>query len=69
MSMVCGLDLHRGQISFDGLIVETGEVWRGRICSPDRARLRRWLDSEVAARAGGGRVTFRCRVVRAGAMC
>ena len=23
MSMVCGLDVHRGQITFDGLIVET----------------------------------------------
>jgi hypothetical protein len=31
MSMVCGLDLHRGQITFDTLEVESGEVWRGRI--------------------------------------
>jgi transposase len=54
--MVCGLDLHRGQITFEGLILETGEVWRGRIWSADRARLRRWLDREVTARAGQGRV-------------
>lgn len=56
MSMLCGLDLHRGQITFDALIPQTGEVWRGRICSPDRARLRRWLAEEVTARAGGGPV-------------
>ena len=30
MSMVCGLDLHRGQITFDAVEVDTGEVWRGR---------------------------------------
>ena len=41
MSMVCGLDLHRGQITFDTLEVETGDVWRGRIWQPDRERFRR----------------------------
>jgi hypothetical protein len=56
MSMVCGLDLHRGQITFDALEVDTGEVWRGRIWSPDRARLRRWLADELAPRAHGGPV-------------
>ena len=30
MAMVCGLDLHRGQITFDALVEETGELWRGR---------------------------------------
>src|ERR671910_605855 len=29
MSMVCGLDLHRQQITFDALETESGEVWRG----------------------------------------
>jgi transposase len=53
MSMVCGLDLHRGQITFDVLEVESGQVWRGRIWSPDRARLRRWLADELVPRAGG----------------
>lgn len=53
MSMVCGLDLHRGQITFDALEVESGEVWRGRIWSPDRARFRRWLREELAPRAHG----------------
>jgi hypothetical protein len=38
MSMTCGLDLHRGQITFDTLEIETGEGWRGRIWQPDRAR-------------------------------
>src|ERR1700681_2170896 len=53
MSMVCGLDLHRGQITFDVLEVETGEVWRGRIWQPDRARFRRWPSAELAAKAHG----------------
>lgn len=56
MSMVCGLDLHRGQITFDALEVESGEVWRGRLRQPDRARFRRWLTEDVAARAKDGPV-------------
>jgi hypothetical protein len=54
--MVCGLDLHRGQITFDALEVETGEVWRGRIWQPDRQRFRRWLADELAPRAHDGPV-------------
>jgi transposase len=53
MSMVGGLDLHRGQITFDVVTVETGEIWRGRLGQPTRARFRQWLDSELAARAAG----------------
>ena len=34
MSMVCGLDLHRQQITFDAMETESGEVWRGRCGSP-----------------------------------
>ena len=56
MSMLCGLDLHRGQITFDALEVETGQVWRGRIWQPDRQRFRRWLTDELAPRAHGGPV-------------
>jgi transposase len=56
--MVCGLDLHRGQITFDALIPETGENWRGRINTPDRARFRRWLTHDVVARAGDGVVAM-----------
>lgn len=56
MGMVCGLDLHRGQITFDALELETGEVWRGRVWSPDRERFRRWLSEEMAPRAHDERV-------------
>ena len=53
MSMVCGLDLHRQQITFDALETESGEVWRGRVWQPDRERFRRWLSHDVARRANG----------------
>lgn len=53
MTMLCGLDLHRGQITFDTLETDTGEVWKGRIWSPDRARVLRWLSDELAPRAEG----------------
>ena len=53
MSIVCGLDLHRQQITFDALEMESGEVWRGRVWQPDRERFRRWLSRDVARRAGG----------------
>jgi hypothetical protein len=53
MGMVCGLDLHRQQITFDALDVESGEVWRGRIWQPDRERFRRWLRHDVAVKAHG----------------
>jgi hypothetical protein len=41
MAMVCGLDLHRRQITFDALETVSGQEWRGRIWQPDRARFRR----------------------------
>lgn len=53
MSMACGLDLHRGQITFDTLDLDSGTIWRGRIHSPDRARFRRWLSEELGPRASG----------------
>ncbi|MGB9111339.1 MAG: IS110 family transposase [Acidimicrobiales bacterium] len=58
MSMVGGLDLHRQQITFDVLDVESGEVWRGRLWQPDRFRFRHWLQNEVAHRAEGGPVAL-----------
>jgi len=54
--MVGGLDLHRGQITFDVVATETGEVWRGRLGQPTRARFRHWLESELAPRANGASV-------------
>lgn len=56
MSIVCGLDLHRAQITFDAVVSETGEHWRGRIFSPDRARFRRWLREDLGSRVDGGPV-------------
>ena len=53
MAMVCGLDLHRRQITFDTLETVSGEEWRGRIWQADRARFRRWLREDVARRANG----------------
>ena len=53
MSMVCGLDLHRQQITFDAMDTASGEVWRGRVWQPDRERVRRWLRDDVARRADG----------------
>jgi transposase len=50
------LDLHRGQITFDALDTASGEVFRGRICSPDRVRFRRWLAQELIPRGGGGEI-------------
>jgi transposase len=58
MSMVCGLDLHRQQITFDALVVESGESWRGRVWQPDRERFRRWLRDDVTPRAQGGPVAL-----------
>jgi hypothetical protein len=50
MGMVCGLDLHRQQITFDALETESGEVWRGRVWQPDRQRFRRWLPPQRSPR-------------------
>jgi transposase len=53
MEMVGGLDLHRQQITFDVVDHGSGQVWRGRIWQPDRARVRRWLVEDVGTRADG----------------
>jgi hypothetical protein len=53
MSMVCGLDLHRQQITFSTLATVPGEVWKGRVWQPDRERVRRWLRHHVDVRADG----------------
>jgi len=43
MSIVGGLDLHRRQLTYDHLCLETGEIERGRIIPGDREHLRVWL--------------------------
>ena len=58
MNMVGGLDLHRRQITYDVLDVDSGEIWRGRLWQPDRSRFRHWLEHEVSARAQGGSVAL-----------
>ena len=58
MAMVCGLDLHRRQITFDALEVDSGKEWRGRIWQPDRERFRRWLRNDLIRRAEGGSVAL-----------
>ena len=68
MSMVCGLDLHRQQITFDALADRVGEVWRGRVWQPDRERFRRWLTRRRRPPAPtGSRWRWRWRAAPAGA--
>src|SRR6266498_4809994 len=43
MSVVGGLDIHRKQITFDYLDVDSGQLWRGQIAPADRAHLAAWL--------------------------
>lgn len=42
-SIVGGLDIHRKQITFDYLDLDSGEVTRGQVAPADRAHLRAWL--------------------------
>ena len=58
MTMVCGLDLHRRQITFDAQDLESGQVWTGRVWQPDRERFRRWLRDDVSEHAHGGPVAI-----------
>jgi transposase len=43
VSIVGGLDIHRKQITFDYLDVDSGQVWRGQISPADREHLAAWL--------------------------
>jgi transposase len=43
MSIVGGLDIHRKQLTFDYLEVDTGQLRRGQITPADRAHLAAWL--------------------------
>jgi transposase len=50
MAIVAGFDVHRAQITFDALDIETGEVTRGRFaatCEAVREWVGRWADREV----------------------
>ena len=58
MGIVCGIDLHRRQITFDAVELESGQRWRGKVWQPDRQRFRRWLTQDLAAQANGGTVAL-----------
>lgn len=50
MSIVCGFDVHRDQITFDLVDRASGELRSGRIVPATREGLRGWLDSVEASR-------------------
>jgi transposase len=50
VSIVCGFDVHRDQITFDLVDRLSGEVRTGRLVPATRAGLRRWLGSVDASR-------------------
>lgn len=44
MSIVMGLDQHRGQITGEWIDTDSGEVQRSRVTPADREHVRRWLE-------------------------
>jgi len=50
MPIVGGLDIHRKQITFDCVDLDTGELQRGKIAPADRAHLADWLARQMAGR-------------------
>jgi transposase len=44
MGIVCGLDIHRSQVTFDWVDVDTGEGGRGKLAPANRETFRRWLE-------------------------
>jgi len=60
VSIVMGLDQHRGQVTGEWIDTETGEVERTRVAPADRAHVRKWLsrfcgqELEVALEATTG---------------
>jgi hypothetical protein len=47
MDIVGAFDVHRKQITFDYIEVESGELHRGKIQPANRQSLREWLESFV----------------------
>ena len=69
MSMVCGLDLHRGQVTFDAVDVTSGEVWRGRDLAAGPAAVPALAPRRARpAERTGSRWRSRWRVAPGGAM-
>ena len=44
MSIVMGLDQHRGQITGEWIDTESGEIQRSRVTPADRVHVRKWLE-------------------------
>jgi transposase len=44
MAIVCGLDIHRSQVTYDWVDVDTGEGRRGRLAPANRETFRGWLE-------------------------
>jgi hypothetical protein len=44
MAIVCGLDIHRSQVTFDWVDVDSGEGKRGKLAPANRETFRRWLE-------------------------
>src|SRR4051812_49691854 len=44
MAIVCGLDIHRTQVTFDWVDVDTGEGKRGKLAPANRETFRGWLE-------------------------
>ena len=57
MDIVGGFDVHRKQITFDYVEMESGEVHCGEICPADREHLRSWLE-EFTERFCGREAAF-----------
>src|SRR4051812_44064568 len=55
MSLVCGLDLHREQITFEAMDTMSGEVWRGRGGGAARGRGGGRVGGDAPPRGWGGR--------------
>jgi transposase len=57
MDIVGGFDVHRKQITFDYIEMETGEIHRGKIRPATRQSLREWLD-EFTERFSGKQIAI-----------
>jgi transposase len=57
MDIVGGFDVHRKQITFDYVELESGEVHRGKIRPATRESLREWLD-ELTERFSGKQIAI-----------
>jgi transposase len=57
MDILGAFDVHRKQITFDYIEMESGEVHRGKICPAIRENLREWLD-EFTERFSGKQIAI-----------